>query len=95
MKNAGQTLEKELEAIEFKGYVLLADRPSFSLRMIERMIEISCPQEAVSLRTIQRAVESLRLLGVELSSCLKGNTPYFDLFSTELILLELKFKVQK
>ena len=94
MKNAEQTLEKELEAIEIKGYVAVPDRPSFSVRMISRMIDISCPMTSVSLRTIQRAIAELRDMGVDLTGSMVSNTPYFDRFSTELILLQLKFKVK-
>jgi hypothetical protein len=93
MKNA--TLERELEDMRIKGWVQIPDIPSFSVRMIAKIIDASCPLNAVSLRTIQRAIVELRKLGVALDSTLISTTPYFDRFSTELIILQLNFKVKQ
>ncbi len=93
MKNA--TLERELEDMQIKGWVQIPDIPSFSVRMIAKIIEASCPLNAVSLRTIQRAIADLREIGVPLTGSMISTTPYFDRFSTKLIIVQLKFKVKE
>ena len=86
----------ELEQLEIKGWIQLPEnRKSFSVAMILVLLNIQCPLQAVCRRTIQRAIADLRLLEVHLNSVMVGNTPYFDVFSTEMILVQLKFKVKK
>lgn len=95
MKNA--TLEQELEQIGVKGWVQMTDRPSFSAKMITQLIQYSCPLEAVSLRRVQQAAKYLTDIDIpSLQNPEKcGNTPYYSRRATEMILIELKFKVKQ
>lgn len=92
MKNA--TLEAEIEQLEIKGWVEIPNRSAFSVRMIAKMIDVQCPMTSPSIKTIQRAIAKLRGYDISLTGTLVGNTPYYDRFTTEMILAELKFKVK-
>jgi len=87
-------LEEKLEDIHIKGRVKLPDLPAFSVSMIVMLLNEQCPMTAPCLRTVQRAASELKKLGVELTGDQIGNTPYYDRLSTEMILVELKFKVK-
>ena len=97
MKNAVLDAETdELDRLEVKGCIQLPEnRKAFSVAMILLLLNDQCPLEAVSRRTVQRAIADLRNLGIQLNSIMSGNTPYYDAFSTELVLTQLKFKVKK
>jgi predicted DNA-binding transcriptional regulator YafY len=85
----------ELQDLEIKGWIQLPDnRKSFSVAMIVFLLGKQCPLQAVSRRTVQRAIADLRNIGVELNSVMSGNTPYYDVFATKVILTNLKFKTK-
>ena len=95
MKTADPDLDP-LESLETKGWIKIPDnRKSFSVAMIVALLDQQCPLQSVSRRTVQRAIADLRNWKVELKSILAGNTPYYDTFSTELIITQLNFKVKK
>jgi hypothetical protein len=92
MKTA--SLEEKLEDMQIKGRVRLPAFPAFSASMIATILNEECPMTAPCLRTVQRAISDLKKLPVELTGYQIGNTPYYDRISTEMILVELKFKVK-
>ena len=84
-----------LEQLEIKGYIALPDnRKAFSVAMILVLLNDQCPLQAVGRRTVQRAIADLKNLGINLNFIQSGNTPYYDRLATEMILIELKFKVR-
>jgi hypothetical protein len=95
MKSA--ELEQKLEEIEFKGWVQMTDRPSFSARMIAELINHSCPLESVSLRRVQQVAKHLTDIGTPSlqSPQMCGKTPYYSRRATEMVLIKLKFKVKQ
>jgi len=96
MKSATFNEVDELEQLEIKGWIQLPEnRKSFSVAMILILLNKQCPIQAVCRRTVQRAIFDLRQVEADLGSVMVGNTPYFDVFSTKMILVQLKFKVKK
>lgn len=99
MKSA--TLDAEIEQLEIKGWVEIPNREAFSVRMIAKIIDSQCPLYSPSVRTIQRAIAELRDLNVDpnlnpiLHPIWSANTPYYNKLATEMIILQLKFKVKK
>jgi len=95
MKNAA--LDEQIEEVAIKGWIEMPDRLSFSARMITKLIEICCPLESLSLRRVQQKIQYLTSLGIEdfKNPTMCGNTPYYSRLATEMVLIELKFKVKK
>lgn len=93
-------LEQDLCDLEVsRGLLELpSNRSDYSVRMIAKLIALQSPNDAVSVRTIQRAIAQLRDLE-DLKDLLnptyKANTPYYGRLAAELILIQLKFKVKK
>lgn len=85
----------ELQELEIKGWIQLPEnRKSFSVGMIVFLLNKQCPLQSVSKRTVQRAIADLRHIGVQIDSIMCGNTPYYDVFATKVILVHLKFKTK-
>lgn len=94
MKSA--TLDAEIEQLEIKGWVEIPNREAFSVRMIAKIIDSQCPLYSPSVRTIQRAIAELRKLELDsiLNPIWSATTPYYDRLATEMIIVQLKFKVK-
>ena len=89
MKSANlSTVLDDLE-VSKGSLVLPPNRSIFSARMIATLIEYQNPNEALSIRTIQRAIAAIEAPPVQWF----GNTPYYDRRYTKAALIYLKFKV--
>ena len=97
MKSANLDLVFDDLEVARGSLVIPKNRSDYSVRMIAKLIEIQNPKDAVSIRTIQRAIAAIKDLGLEhlLSPTYKQNTPYYGRFACELILTHLKFTVQE
>jgi hypothetical protein len=89
MKSAN--LKEKLVDLDVKGCIELPDLSLYSVKSISKIIELCCPTEAVSTRTIQRAIKALDLE----PEAMIGNAFYFCQLHAEAILLYLKFKVKR
>jgi hypothetical protein len=90
MKSAN--LEAVLDDLDTsRGSIYLPpNRSEYSARMIAHLIECQLPKEALSLRTIQRAIADIGAPPIKWVS----NTPYYDRLYAKAALLYLKFKVE-